>query len=455
MNSSRIRRLSKLVNMGSKVAGRTIAEKALATFNAHEPGVPIDRSRQITTINDVAKELGSMRGVMTKFGQMLSYVSTPIPLELRSPFSSLQDSVPPMSKELVDEIIRQELGDGPDGVFAIWDPEPIAAASIGQVHRAVTSDGAAVAVKIQYPGIKNTITADLSNLRLIAKGLKLGYPSMDTDSMIDEIADRILEELDYKAEATNQRKFANFFEGHPTIVIPRVIADYSTEKLLTTELGEGVSFSKFQEYDQEAKDLASETIFRFVFRSLYQLRSFNGDPHPGNYLFGEDGRVTFLDFGLTKHFGKQEIEIFEHLIIAMVIDKDPVAFSASIKSAGLLSESCDLDVEQIYDHFVPFYESVMDNNKFAFNEDYTSRLFAHTFNQKAPIAKYLNVSPSFVVIQRINLGLYSILAALSAEMNFRGIAGEIWPFTKTPPSTDMGAREVNWLKNLDEGTAKQ
>ena len=447
--SIRAKRMAQIARAGSKMASQTALSKAREIFTSRRPGKPIDRSREIRSTQDVARELGSMRGVMAKFGQMLSYVSTPLDTQVREGFASLQDSAPPMSTELVEQVFLDEFGLLPSALYAEWDAEPIASASIGQVHRAITHSGVAVAIKVQYPGISETLTADLANLRLVARGFRFAFPSLDTDSVVAEIASKITEELDYVKEARSQKTFHDFYRGHPFIRIPGVFDELSTSRVLVTELGEGLRFNELINEDATQRNLAGETIFRFVFRSLYQLRSFNGDPHPGNYLFDGDGKVTFLDFGLTKSFTPGDIDIFESMIRAMVIDESPAEFRSAIERAGLLTSGCPLDDSAIYQHFEPFYDSIINDGPFAFNDDYTTRLFAHTFDQKAQIAKYLMVSPPFVVIQRINLGLYSILASLGASANFRRIAEEIWPFVLGNPSTPLGELESAW--QVDRG----
>ncbi|MDA8117355.1 MAG: AarF/ABC1/UbiB kinase family protein [Actinomycetota bacterium] len=437
--------MTKVARVGSKLATAAARAKAQAIFAARKPDGEPDRSREIASVADVAKELGSMRGVMAKFGQMLSYVSTPLDSSIRSGLSSLQDQAPPMSNDLVEEVFAQEFGKPPTEIFETWDPDPIASASIGQVHRAITADGEAVAVKVQYPGIRDTLFADLANLRVIARAFRFAFPAMDTDSIVAEISARIAEELDYEREAANQQRFADFYDGHPFIRIPGVRHDLTSSRVLVTELAAGLRFAEFLREDQRERDLAGETIFRFVFRSLYKLQCFNGDPHPGNYLFDGDGRVTFIDFGMTKYFVPDDISTFEEMVSAAVIQRSPAPFRAAIVKAGLLAPGCTLSDEQVYRFFEPFYESIATDAEFTFSESYTTSLFAHMFDKNDPVAKFLQVSEPFVVIQRINLGLYSILASLSATANFRRISAEIWPFTRYPASTELGRREADWL----------
>jgi predicted unusual protein kinase regulating ubiquinone biosynthesis (AarF/ABC1/UbiB family) len=231
----------------------------------------------LQTAEDVA-------GVMMKIGQMASYVDDGLSPAVRHTLTRLQDSVPPMSPGLAAAVVKEELGVPPERAFARWDPRPIAAASIGQVHRAVTLDGRAVAVKVQYPGIAATIAADLRNVALLRRMLRIAVPAQDVDALLSELRDRIGEELDYRREAASQRLLGAYYDGHPTIHIPGIVSELSTRRLLTSELSGGVRFAELASWPQHERDLAAETIYRFVFRSLYEVRAFNGDPHPGNYL---------------------------------------------------------------------------------------------------------------------------------------------------------------------------
>ena len=175
------------------------------------------------TADDVTATLGTMKGVMVKLGQMASYVDEGLAPSVRRTLSRLQDSVPPMSPELAAGVIEAELGQPPEQLFDRWDPEPIAAASIGQVHRAITKDGLAVAVKVQYPGIAEMMAADLDNVSLLRRMLRVTAPSQDVDGLIAELRERVLEELDYRREAANQQTLHEYFADHPTISVPAIV----------------------------------------------------------------------------------------------------------------------------------------------------------------------------------------------------------------------------------------
>jgi predicted unusual protein kinase regulating ubiquinone biosynthesis (AarF/ABC1/UbiB family) len=398
----------------------------------------------LQTAEDVATTLGTMKGVLMKIGQMASYVDDGLSPQVRRTLSRLQDSVPPMSGDLAGMVVTEELGLPPDRAFARWDPEPIAAASIGQVHRAITLDGRAVAVKVQYPGIAETIAADLRNVALLRRMLRITAPHQDVDALIDELKERVLEELDYRREAANQRTFADYFDGHPTIRVPRIIDELSTRRVVTSELSDGARFAQLATWSQRERDLAGETIYRFVFRSLYELHAFNGDPHPGNYLFHGQGRVTFLDFGLVKHFTPADLRPLIDMVRTLCVDHQPEGFRASLEEAGFIASGAPLSTQAIVDHLAVFYELVRESRVMTVTSDYASAVVRRFFDVRSPVTEYANIPRSYVILQRINLGLFALLGDLHATANWRAIAEEIWPFLQAPPSTPMGEAEAAW-----------
>ncbi|MGZ4680704.1 MAG: ABC1 kinase family protein, partial [Ilumatobacteraceae bacterium] len=398
----------------------------------------------------IADRLGNMKGAMMKLGQMASYVDEGLPEPMRVALAELQSNAPPMSADLAAEVIERELGGPPEKVFVEWDPQPIASASIGQVHRAVVADPAtglerAVAVKVQYPGVGAVIEADLRNASLLGAILKQGFGGLDPDEMVAEIRERLIEELDYTLEAVNQQAFAEFYRGHPFISVPEVIASHSTPRVLTTELVTGATWQEMVQWPQHERDLAGECLFRFVFRSLYGMRRFNGDPHPGNYLFHGGGRIAFLDFGLVKRFTDDEMATFVGMVKSAAYDHDASAFRGVVEEAGLLRRGAPADDTAIGEYFSQFYESVRDDKVVTWSSEYASRIVRHTFDRTSPISQYATVPRAFVFIQRINLGLYALLGELRATGNYRRMAEELWPFVQAPPSTAMARAEQPWL----------
>jgi predicted unusual protein kinase regulating ubiquinone biosynthesis (AarF/ABC1/UbiB family) len=407
----------------------------------------------LQTAEDVADTLGAMKGVMMKIGQMASYVDDGLSPAVRHTLARLQDSVPPMSPDLAAAVVEEELGAPPERVFARWDPRPIAAASIGQVHRAVTLDGRAVAVKVQYPGIAETIAADLRNVALLRRMLRIAAPAQDIGALLSELRDRIGEELDYRREAASQHLMAAYYHGHPTITIPAIIDGLSARRVITSELSSGARFAELVGWPQHERDLAAETIYRFTFRSLYEVRAFNGDPHPGNYLFHPGGKVTFLDFGLVRHFTPAELQPLMAMARTICVEHDPEAFRASLEKAGFLRPGAPLSTEAIVEHLAVFYDTIREPGPLTITSDYASSVVRRFFDLRSPVAAYIAVPQPYVILQRINLGLFAVLGELSATADWRAIAEEIWPFTHGPAATAMGQAEAAWQAHRQAAAA--
>jgi predicted unusual protein kinase regulating ubiquinone biosynthesis (AarF/ABC1/UbiB family) len=407
----------------------------------------------LRTAEDVTATLGTMKGVLMKLGQMASYVDDALSPAARRTLAALQDSVPPMSPELAAQVITEELGQPPDRLFRTWDPEPIAAASIGQVHRALTHNGRAIALKVQYPGIAETIEADLGNVALLRRMLKIMAPSQDVTGLIAELRERVTEELDYRREARNQEMFAAFYDGHPTIHVPRIVPEYSARRVVASELADGARFAELATWSQAEKDLAAETIYRFVFRSLYEAHAFNGDPHPGNYLFRPGGKVTFLDFGLVKHFSEEELRPLIDMVRCLCVENDPPAFRDAMVDAGFLLPDTPVETDVIVDHMAVFYDTVRSRGRRTMTSSYAAEVSRRFFDFRSPLTPYARIPRSYVILQRINLGLFALLGSLTATADWRCIAEEIWPFMQGPPCTPMGSAELAWRARAKAGLA--
>jgi predicted unusual protein kinase regulating ubiquinone biosynthesis (AarF/ABC1/UbiB family) len=443
-----VARTTELARLGSRVGTATVANRAQRVFASAARRAELDEALQLRTAEEVAAALGNMKGAMMKLGQMASYLDESLPEPLRDALSSLLQDAPPMAAGLAADVVERELGTTPESLFAEWDPTPIAAASIGQVHRAITLDGRAVAVKVQYPGVDDAIRADLGNTGLLFAAVGTLFPGLDPSPLVDELRDRLGEELDYTLEADNQELFAEFYAGHPFIHVPGVVRELSTRRVLTTELATGARFDEVVEWPDDERNLAAETIDRFVFRSLYRLHAFNGDPHPGNYLFRSGGRVTFLDFGLVKRFTPAEMGVFEEMIRTIVLEPDAKEFRRVIDDVGLLTRGAPVSDDEVVDYFSHFYEFVRDDAVTTMTPEYATETVRRTFDTSSPVTRFANVPPQFVVIQRINLGLYAILGRLGATGNWRRVAEELWPATSAPPSTELGRQEAAWLAAL-------
>jgi predicted unusual protein kinase regulating ubiquinone biosynthesis (AarF/ABC1/UbiB family) len=440
-------RNGRLAAIGIRTGTRQAVHRVRRATASPERRTELDAAHQIRTADDVARTLGELKGALMKLGQMASYLDDGLAQPVREALAALQQDAPPMAPELTAQIVREQLGGAPDRVFAQWDPTPIAAASIGQVHRAVTRSGLHVAVKVQYPGIDDAIRADLVNTDVVFRALGFLFPGFEPGPLVEELRTRLVEELDYGIEADNQRLFADWYADHPFIRVPNVIEELSTRRVLTTELAAGSRFAEVENWAQDERDAAAEAIFRFVFRSIYRLHAFNGDPHPGNYLFRSGGRVTFLDFGLVKRFTPDEVNLFQSLIAAFVIDRDVPRFRRVLEANDVLKPS-DISDDDVREYFGHFYEFVLDDREIAFTPEYASETVRRMFDPSSPyahVAKLSNVPPAFVITQRINLGLHALLGRLRARRNWRRIAFELWPFVDGQPSTPMGEAEAAWL----------
>ena len=447
MASGRSERTAELVKL-STVAGANYARKTVGSaFASDERKAELQARYELQTAEQVAEVLGNMKGAVMKLGQMASYLDGGLPEPVRQALAQMQQDAPPMSYELVAGVVVAELGGEPDTVFASFEREPMASASIGQVHRAVTHDGRAVAVKVQYPGVDAAIRADLDNSDLLFGAMGMLFSGLDPAPLVAELRDRLLEELDYRNEAENQQRFVDYFGGHPTISVPEVLHELSTGRVLCTELAYGAKWTDVLEWSQEERNLTAETLYRFAFGGIYRLGVFNGDPHPGNYLFRPGGEVTFLDFGLCKVFTPDEIAEFQRLITAMVLHQDPVEVRRVWSEAGVLVDDPKLSDELIHEYFSHFFEMVLKDETMAVTSEYASDSLRRFFDLSGPYGEVMKsvTLPSFmVVIQRINLGLYALFGELRAVANWRRLAEEVWPFVDRCPTTPMGEASRRW-----------
>ena len=447
-STSRAARTADVARLSTKAGGAYAVHRARRALAPPERREELDAELQLKTAEQVAEALGHMKGALMKIGQMASYLDQGLPEPIREQLAQLQADAPPMAPELAAEVVTSEFKRRPDELFATWEDKPFAAASIGQVHRATTHDGRAVAVKVQYPGVDAAIEADLANAGLLVQVISMVFPGVEPGPIVDELKLRLREELDYVLEADNQRLFEEYYRDHPFISVPRVVDDLSSRRVLTTELAEGARFEELTTWPQAEKDLAAEAIYRFVFGSLYRLGAFNGDPHPGNYLFNQGGRVTFLDFGLVKRFSRVELHQLAKMSETFAMQKDMAAFRDALSESGFLRDPSPFSDEQLESYFKHFWEFVMEDAELTTTPEWSSESVRRFFDPTGgygEIMRAVNVPASFVILQRINLGLGGVLGELRATRNWRRIAMEQWPFVNGPPSTPLGVEEASWL----------
>jgi predicted unusual protein kinase regulating ubiquinone biosynthesis (AarF/ABC1/UbiB family) len=275
-----------------------------------------------------------------KVGQMLSMVELDgLPEdqqdELQRKLAALRDDVPPVPFAKLEKLMRSELGGPLSSVFSAFDERAFAAASIGQVHRATTLAGDEVVVKVQYPGVAEAVETDLRNAGMLMPLLTRLAPGVDTKALLGEMRERIGEELDYEIEAQSQRRIERLVRGHPFARVPHVHTELSTRRLLVSEYVAGERFEAVRRADEATRDRYGEIVLRFFLRMAYRERIALGDPHPGNYLLCDDGRVCFLDFGLLRTLAPERVEA-ERAVSGAVGAGDGAALKAALLSAGYL-----------------------------------------------------------------------------------------------------------------------
>jgi predicted unusual protein kinase regulating ubiquinone biosynthesis (AarF/ABC1/UbiB family) len=358
--------------------------------------------------------LGSMKGVFMKVGQIVSFAHDALPEQAKGMLQGLQKDAPPMAFELVRQVIEVELGGDLGRRFRDVEEVPLAAASIGQVHRARLKGGGDVVVKVQYPGVDTAIAGDLVALERMGKVIGAVSPAFDVESVLRELRARIQEELDYRLEARNQALFRRLWEGHPLIRVPRVFAEHTTRRVLTSEHVAGFGYYDFvREADERDKRTASATIHDFVFDSMFCHLVYNGDPHPGNYLFHEDGAVTFIDFGCVKRFSRESMTNIKTFFRA-ILEGDRATHDEYVPVLGLVRPGRDWDHERMWAHWRYHLEPYI-SGEFEFTAEYLAR----GRDVMAPKnTKDMNLPADLLFFTRITFGLNAIAQQLGSRGNF-------------------------------------
>ncbi len=398
------------------------------------------------TAAQAAELLGSMKGLAMKVGQIASFVDVDLPPEIRDAYreelASLRAASEPVDVGVIEEVIAEQYGAPADDVFARWDPTPIASASIGQVHRAALPDGSEVAVKVQYPGIAEAIESDLDNAELLVPMAKVVAPNLKIKPLMAELRDRMSDELDYQREAQYQQAFALRYDGHPFIRIPAIHVDWCRPRVLVSEFVEGRSFEAMLEVaDEGERQRYAEAIYRFAFGSLHRFRLFNGDPHPGNYLFPGDGTVVFLDFGSVKTFSSETRALIRRQLEPLWA-RDAEGLMAVFDEAGFLPGANKPDPERLLSWFELFNQPVLRHGEFTYTPEFAREVIAATSDPRAgylDMMRKLNLPPDYLVLNRIQWGINSILAMLEARNDWRAISEEFW--FGADPATELGALE--------------
>jgi predicted unusual protein kinase regulating ubiquinone biosynthesis (AarF/ABC1/UbiB family) len=457
--TSRVRRTATVGRLAASEAVKQFGTRAANVTRSEQGAQEASARRQLETAKQIVAALGTMKGAAMKLGQVMSFLDVGlVPEEHREEFqrelAKLRDAAPTVSFKQMKRVIEDDLEETIEQVFAAFDEQPIAAASIGQVYRATLKDGREVAVKVQYPGVAAAVRADLQNLDMIMRLLRRMTPALDVKGLATEIRERIAEELDYELEAQNQRSLARIFRGHPFIAIPEVVTSLSRERVLVSEFVQGEGFERLKERPQAERDRIGEIVFRFYLGCLYRHREFSGDPHPGNFMLLADGRVAFLDFGLFKRLQAGPVEL-ELACQRAVVEGDAQTLHTLLAQSGFLPEPERVDPDHLLafiedaiwwyttaDEVVPLKPEIATEVMIE-SSDPRSRHFREMRHQ--------TMQPEHLFGRRTEMLTLAVLSQLRASANWHRIARE-WMYGDAPV-TELGREEKEFYERTGVGAA--
>jgi len=417
------RRLIRLASMTARVATRYTTSRVKSVFQSKE-AAERDRIKTHEQAGElITKTLGELKGAVMKVGQMASIAGDLLPKEMSDALAALQREAPPMDFEVIAEQIEKELGSPPMLLFDAFDTEPFASASIGQVHRARTDDGREVVVKVQYPGVDAAVDSDLAQLKfaLRASGLiKLERKALD--AVFAELKARLHEELDYCNEADNVRLFGDYYRDHPKVIVPEVVGERSSQRVLTLTYEPGHHITELEEFGQEVRNQIGAALFRVLADQIFNLQVLHADPNPGNFAFRPDGTVVIYDFGCVKRLDPEIIEAYRDTIRAGFAED-----YAGIEDGLIRLGARNLDGPTVpLDYYKPWRDIFMRPLLGDDPYDYGRSSLQHDAIKLVPgfLTKYLrSFQPpvELVFLDRVVVGHYGNLRKLGAIAQYRGL----------------------------------
>jgi predicted unusual protein kinase regulating ubiquinone biosynthesis (AarF/ABC1/UbiB family) len=413
----------------------------------------VARELQQRTAEQLFKVLGELKGGAMKFGQALSVFESALPEEVAGPYraalTKLQEAAPPMPTRTVHAVLEERIGADWRELFLEFEEKPAAAASIGQVHRAVWHDGREVAVKVQYPGAGEALLSDLTQLSRFARLLGPLIPGMDIKPLITELRDRVSEELDYELEARAQREHAAEFAGDGDVLVPDVV--HQCDQVLVTEWIEGIPLSDvIKDGTPEQRDRAGQLLTRFLFSGPARTGLLHADPHPGNFRLlppdkaGGQWRLGVMDFGTVDRLpGGLPATIGESL--RMTLEGEAEAVYELLRGEGFVKESIDLDPDAVLDYLLPIIEPAQ-ADEFTFSRGWMRGQAARIADPRSPahqLGKQLNLPPSYLLIHRVTLSTIGVLCQLDATVRMRDELEEWMPgfLAEAPGESEPEAAE--------------
>ncbi|WP_163510999.1 ABC1 kinase family protein [Fodinicola acaciae] len=434
-----VTRTAKLASLPLGIAGR--ATLGLGRRLGGKPAEAVAAEIQRRTAEQLFSVLGQLKGGAMKFGQALSVFEAALPEEIAAPYrvalTKLQEAAPPMPAATVEKVLAEELGPRWREKFAEFDEKPAAAASIGQVHRAIWSTGQEVAVKIQYPGAGPALINDLNQLTRVARLFGAVQPGLDIKPLITELKSRVAEELDYQLEGRATRAFAKAYDGDPEIAAPKVLA--STDKMLVTEWIEGKPLSAvIADGTQEERDRCGRLMATLHFSAPTRAKLLHADPHPGNFRLLADGRLGVLDFGAVARLPHGLPEPVGRLT-RLALEGDAEAVMDGLRAEGFIPDSADVDAEGILAYLRPMLEPLA-AEEFQFTRKWLQAEARRIGDPRSPayaLGRQLNLPPSYLLIHRVTLGSIGVLCQLNARAPYRAIV-ERWQPGFAAPVTEKG-----------------
>lgn len=425
---SRVDRLLQLGGLAARVAGGVAS--AVGSGLAVGRDIALARLHEETAAK-LLETMSDMKGLPMKLGQIISFMDGVIPPEVqpiyRKTLAKLQVKSKPVPWPDMEQELITALGCPLNDLFREFSPEPIAAASIGQVYLAQTKAGEKVAVKVQYPGIRVAMQSDLKNINAVLSTLTNAIPRLDVGKMAQDFLMRVSDECDYVQEARNQQEFHEIWKNDPVVIVPKVFHELSRKNVLVTEFCEGMSFRELvDKRSRQLKNDAGATLYRFVMHSIDVHGLFNADPHPGNFLFRDDSRVVFIDFGCVQRYdeaARKSMLAARRAALDGLRDADLWPYLADIMQ---FRKEVPLSTQKILTEYLSFcMEPVLARQPYRFTPEYTARISELTMKMKLDITKNLLRDgwseprrDGLVHMGRIVFGLYSLLAEIRAENNW-------------------------------------